>query len=1207
MAVDANFTSLFEKLKVEDPWLPPRTWESIPSQSGPPPLRRSRRTDSSASSVSEASLVRLTLNALQGVESALISIEKLSAAFCSDAADRTFHQIPSLWNRSSSTQALGKILESIGYSGFSVFLLRKFVDYFVNLNMNDGSSGGESGRKSLVNQAFAVALGKVLDGYICALDRLHASVKLRRSSKSVEVASGCLTSVVHSDFTFLEVYLHTKQLRTQIEALASICNLQQIAHCFAKSSYEELSNDAISTFCDFYRGADLLSYLYAKLKVADPAHSALLKYLFLRSCEPYCGFIRSWIFKAEISDPYMEFVVEYAGSLENDQNVKAGVSTDSPVASIKECNGAGIPCFLKDYLIPLVRAGQQLQVLMKLFELCKYVTLGNNSYMDFLPCWSGFSGNHPVYATPITFSKGNIEALVLTRKSYYERMQEKFEPLLDKLEFSYHEVPLHGTVPILFGNIGAGLNATDSFTVEDKLLVSPRRDQMNVAIGDDDSEDASTKSELSPLEDSESSECSSISSFEEQTELMELNKCSNILTGPNVNYFSGLKFSTSTTTQNKNPCHLESDLHGISEKTTAHGHFMGSKCDGTFMGRMSLPLESEEPNRSHSNHHHADSYLGRGWPLGSLLKNPFYVERNEIGTKLRSPDSGPKMSSGIANVPNDVLSYPSASIGSSDDLKLEKSVEHQVENGPTSDLFAFQPWKHNYDSNYLSKNPMLAKSSWLEASNSCGIPSQKPFPFFDFSSVSDPCKVFVEKITAGFTPEIIGNHNSSLTRGKSYQKSIDGYGGHSFMVGESETSSGHLPQELKKQNQEAATLTTVSGGSSWESLLNSSSISCSSNVGDQQQDPSIIFEMPLDFVIDKCLLQEILLQYNYVSRLTIKMLEEGFNLQEHLLALRRYHFMELGDWADLFILSLWNHKWCVTDAEKRISEIQRLLESSIQSSSCQQDHNKNRLFVYTKGHGMMPLSTSTVGVHSFDFLGLGYRVDWPVNIVLTPAALKIYADIFSFLIQLKLATFSLTDVWCSMKDMMHLRKKDSHSALDKHEVAKFNMLMKLRHQVNHFVSTLQQYVQSQLSHVSWCRFLHSFKHKVKDMMDLESVHMAYLTDSLHICFLSEETRSFAVIIENILQCALDFRSCLSGGMWDMRLGEGDTHDKLSQINISQGLAIKQKFDKNLKELHLCYLKSPKHGEFGVSPFWKYFNYNNYYSDANEVSRSAFSV
>lgn len=55
------------------------------------------------------------------------------------------------------------------------------------------------------------------------------------------------------------------------------------------------------------------------------------------------------------------------------------------------------------------------------------------------------------------------------------------------------------------------------------------------------------------------------------------------------------------------------------------------------------------------------------------------------------------------------------------------------------------------------------------------------------------------------------------------------------------------------------------------------------------------------------------------------------------------------------------------------------------------------------------------GIYSFEFLGLGYRVDWPLNIILSPGALRIYSDIFSFLMQVKLAVFSLSDVWRSLK------------------------------------------------------------------------------------------------------------------------------------------------------------------------------------------------
>jgi len=56
-----------------------------------------------------------------------------------------------------------------------------------------------------------------------------------------------------------------------------------------------------------------------------------------------------------------------------------------------------------------------------------------------------------------------------------------------------------------------------------------------------------------------------------------------------------------------------------------------------------------------------------------------------------------------------------------------------------------------------------------------------------------------------------------------------------------------------------------------------------------------------------------------------------------------------------------------------------------------------------------------LGLHAFDFMVLGYRVDWPVNIIITQDALKIYADIFSYLIRVRLAVISLTDVWHWLK------------------------------------------------------------------------------------------------------------------------------------------------------------------------------------------------
>lgn len=115
------------------------------------------------------------------------------------------------------------------------------------------------------------------------------------------------------------------------------------------------------------------------------------------------------------------------------------------------------------------------------------------------------------------------------------------------------------------------------------------------------------------------------------------------------------------------------------------------------------------------------------------------------------------------------------------------------------------------------------------------------------------------------------------------------------------------------------------------------------------------------------------------------------------------------------------------------------------------------------------------------------------------------------------------------------------------------------------------------------------------MMDLEFAHMEYLSDSLHICFLSSETRAIADIVQSILQCALDLRSCLVGSTSEAGVKEGFP-SIVSRINISQVVTVKETFDKNIKELFLCYLKSPRNREFGLAQFWEYLDYNEHYSE-----------
>ena len=177
-------------------------------------------------------------------------------------------------------------------TGTLVILLHKFANYFTSPlfeeslteqrqveleaadNQTNAGKNMEHPPRSLVNQAFAVAIQKVLEGYLCALDTLNASAHVRRSFDSANLQSnssrwqGSLTSVSHSEITLLEVYLHTKELRMQIEALGNLCHLHDAAFCFSQISFEELLTNEAMEFCNFPRGANLLTYLYEQLRVS---------------------------------------------------------------------------------------------------------------------------------------------------------------------------------------------------------------------------------------------------------------------------------------------------------------------------------------------------------------------------------------------------------------------------------------------------------------------------------------------------------------------------------------------------------------------------------------------------------------------------------------------------------------------------------------------------------------------------------------------------------------------------------------------------------------------------------------------------------------------------------------------------------------------------------------------------------------------------
>uniref|UniRef100_A0A0E0PCS8 Gamma-tubulin complex component n=1 Tax=Oryza rufipogon TaxID=4529 RepID=A0A0E0PCS8_ORYRU len=1169
-AAASSLSSLLATLRVVGPWTPPATWESVTQAGGAartanPGGRLRGDPIYELASVPDASLVRLALHALHGVKSSLDEIEELSVLFFSCPADRTSHRVANVWSRSSSTTSVGNILKSIRTTGLSVLFLCKFLHFYLfqsrELNgrgregheheVSDSEETEQPAPYSLVNQAFAAAVEKVLEGYFCSLNTLPASIKLRRLEGQPDIPSMTPDGASYnsnSEITLLEVYLHTEELRRHIKSLGNICfpKFAGLSLC-----QEGLTTDSNLGFENFPWSTDLLSYLYVHLRDADSVHYGLLKYLFVRSCEPYCNFIKSWIYRASVDDPYEEFLITQA------KNKRTQGGSSDPVdnftlLSLKGANHVSAPCFLKDVCGPLLRTGQQLQVLMKLLESCNLSDTGGDAHAsrhiihleEILP-W--FDTSIESSMNSFTFSKSRVEAVICQRDAMYKSMIEKLHHFFSNVEVIPFDAALN-VLHISTSPLDTAVSDVELFYHGTNALPA-----CNVVAELKDNDASSTSQESSDkvdaLESSESSSSySSIDDIEDEIDTACDNMPSSMFSSYRASSGEAKCSSVTTKLLSYETCSVSDGINPASPINE------NKKKDDLSYGHVPMHSQSIEHDVV-CDALELDNQYSEFWPFDSFLKNSFDISSGKMSLAeefLYTGDKGAEQVS-HANVVCRHSESGSPRLPNRDNDEKSSNIK--------------QPWNTNIPYNF-SINPIVKNAVSCHTEHDLhGNRKNQALIGFNFESVTNPCEAYCGRSTSSLD-EFEVRSAMAVQSNAQASKQFDCS---SKLLQSKTTSHAYLtsPGDISAQTN---LLENPSGGAFWEKSLEYTAKSM-----EIAGDTTSSSDMPLDIAIDN---------------FTMKLLEDGFDLCGHLQALRRYHFMELADWADSFIVSIYKKKWSFVKSEHKRAEIQGLLDLALQRSSCDSDPYKERLFVYMNEQPVVSLKASTCGLDVLDDILLGYKVDWPVNIVITEEALKTYAEIFRYLVQVRLAVFSLTEVWRFLKELTQLISRSSHNRPD--VLKELSSVMKLRHQVYHFLSTLQQYLHCHLSDISWRRFQHSLQHQVRDMLDLEYVHLCYVTDALHICFLSAETKPIAAIINSILQQALELRSCFKS----LNYISESTVKQLnldSLINFSQVDAIRTKFEGNIKDLYILHLKSSKYGEIGLYRFWGYLNYNEYHS------------
>uniref|UniRef100_A0A8B9GB41 Gamma-tubulin complex component 6 n=1 Tax=Amazona collaria TaxID=241587 RepID=A0A8B9GB41_9PSIT len=217
-------------------------------------------------------------------------------------------------------------------------------------------------------------------------------------------------------------------------------------------------------------------------------------------------------------------------------------------------------------------------------------------------------------------------------------------------------------------------------------------------------------------------------------------------------------------------------------------------------------------------------------------------------------------------------------------------------------------------------------------------------------------------------------------------------------------------------------------------------------------------------------------------------------------------------------------------------------------------------------------------------LELRYKVDWPLNIVITESCMNKYNKIFSFLLQLKHMVWTLKDVWFHLKRTA-LVSRTSNSV-------QFRQLQLYKHEMQHFVKVIQGYIANQILHVTWCEFGNKLS-SVGNLEEIHRTHAEYLNKAIFRGLLTEKAAPVMNIIHSIFSLILKFRSQLISQSWSFDAG------KQMAVHPNFGL-MQQSYNTFKYYSHFLFKVVTKLVNRGYQPHLEDFllriNFNNYYKD-----------
>lgn len=258
----------------------------------------------------------------------------------------------------------------------------------------------------------------------------------------------------------------------------------------------------------------------------------------------------------------------------------------------------------------------------------------------------------------------------------------------------------------------------------------------------------------------------------------------------------------------------------------------------------------------------------------------------------------------------------------------------------------------------------------------------------------------------------------------------------------------------------------------------------------------------------------------------IYLMDSKFHLFSHLKALKDYLLLGQGDFITLLMESLSSNLDRPAGVQYRHT-LTAQLDHAIRGSNAQFDSEETRRRLDAR---MLHFSHGELG---WDCFTLEYKIDAPIDVVVTEWGSKQYLKVFNFLWRIKRVEFVLTTTWRKTMTGARgvLKDMDSVGASEVWKSTRGTIA-----EMIHFIGQLQYYILFEVVQSSWDELQSSIHKENCTLDDLIKAHTKYLMSITHKGLLGankkgadgKEESAFMKQLNDLLHIMLSFRDAVDG-------------------------------------------------------------------------------